>query len=130
MWLGISQQRKVTCWFWRTAATRAAPLPLPSVDNIRSNLYSTPINWAMRDLIMLGKCGWNLQQVTNIPMNSRLTLERFRNIKKTHVTHPFYILASFAFLHISQQILDQVCSEGVQLMVRSIFKVFLNLSCI
>ena len=32
-------------WFLRTAATRAAPLPEPSVDSIRSNLYSTPISW-------------------------------------------------------------------------------------
>ena len=37
-------------WFLRTAATSAAPRPEPSVESIRSNWYSTPISWEMRDL--------------------------------------------------------------------------------
>ena len=38
----LTRDHQVDCW--SVAATRAAPLPDPSDDNIRSNLYSTPIN--------------------------------------------------------------------------------------
>ena len=77
---------QIFSWLLRTAATRAAPRPEPSVDSIRSNLYSTwltnnaaitskvgrykantykikssrltPISWLILLRMMFGKCGW------------------------------------------------------------------------
>ena len=54
------------CWFCKVAATSAAPLPEPSVDNIKSNLYSIPISWAIRDLFKKNKKGFRGNVLTRI----------------------------------------------------------------
>ena len=61
-------------WFLRTAATSAAPRPEPSVESIRSNWYSTPISWEMRDLgstvgsTQINIANWLLERMAPAPL--------------------------------------------------------------